>query len=224
MDVEWAADDRDDEQPVVWQPISPASSYLSYRLRDANRTFTGNFSRFLQETGIIASEWTALRKLYGPQWWSPVELGSAIGMSKGGASKLVSRLVAKGLAVKHKQEFDRRFTSVGLTRQGRELVVFLAALEKDTEREYFGPLGNGRRFRLTEYMKRLLSQDGSRRMQQWVAIQLHKINFQPFTPAARAQSASKAEARADELWEYFRQFGHAVAAGKPPPPLPEALR
>jgi DNA-binding MarR family transcriptional regulator len=78
-----------------------------------------------------------------------VELGKAIGMSKGGASKLVSRLVKKGLVDKRKTESDRRFRSVGLTRQGRQFVVRLAPHEKAMDRRFFGPLGNTGRFRLT---------------------------------------------------------------------------
>jgi len=224
MDDEWADDDRADEQRMVWEPIRPTSSNLSYWLRGADRSFTRSFSRLLQKAGIIASEWTALRALYRPQCWSPVELGTAIGMSKGGASKLVSRLVAKGLAIKRKHESDRRFTSVGLTRQGRELVVFLAAIEKDIERQYFGPLGNGGRFRLAQYMQHLLRSNPSRRMDQWAATQLQTIDFQPFTPEARARAADKARMAADEFWEYCRQVTAAAAAGNELPPLPEALR
>jgi DNA-binding MarR family transcriptional regulator len=224
MDSEWTDDDGTGEQPVVWKPIPPASSNLNPRLRDAHRAFAKGFGRFLKETGIIASEWAALRELYRPQCWSPVELGFAIGMSKGGASKLVSRLVVKGLVVKRKQESDLRFRSVGLTRHGRELVVFLASIEKDTDREYFGPLGNGRRFRLGEYMKRLLISGRGRRMHQWVAIHLRNIDFEPFTPAARARSSKKAQIDADELWKYFQQVADAAARGQPHPPMPEALR
>src|ERR1700733_1859073 len=104
---------------VVWEPVEPASSRCYHWIRDAERRFAKNWSRLLKECGIIASEWAALRLLYGPHWWSPVEWGKALGMSKGGASKLVSRLVNKGLVDKRKSDSDKRFRSVGLTQQGR---------------------------------------------------------------------------------------------------------
>jgi hypothetical protein len=142
---------------------------------------------------------------------SPVELGAAIGMSKGGASKLVSRLVAKGLAIKETLEFDRRFRSVGLTKQGRQLVVFLASIEKDADREFFGPLGNGRRFRLTEWMKRLLDNGRIQHMNRWVSMQLRQRQFPQIDPGARAKAAAKAQAEADELWEYCKRSAERAA-------------
>src|SRR5882757_9955079 len=137
MDTEWNEVEARPEPPLVWEPIKPRQSHLYHWVRDADRRFARSFDRLLREIGIIASEWAALRELYRPQRWSPVELGAAIGMSKGGGSKLVSRLVAKGFAVKDSNESDRRFRAVGLTRLGRELIVFLAPIEKDIDREFF---------------------------------------------------------------------------------------
>jgi DNA-binding MarR family transcriptional regulator len=221
MDTEWADDECAIEPHVIWEPIRPARSHLNYWLRHTHQRFAKNFGRLLQETAIIASEWAALRELYRPQRWSPVALGQAIGMSKGGASKLVSRLVAKGLAVKDSNESDRRFRAVGLTERGRKLVVFLASMENDTDRECFAPLGNGRRFRLMQYMNRLLDSDRSRHLPQWVLIQLKKSEFQQFTPRARANPAGGGRTKADELWEYCQRMLLANALGKPEPPKPE---
>ncbi len=155
-----------------------------------------------------------MRELYGPQWWSPVELGKAIGMSKGGASKLVSRLVKKGLVDKRKTESDRRFRSVGLTRQGREFVVRLAPHEKAMDREFFGPLGNTRRFRLTGWMKRLLDSGHLERMNQWVSGQLQDHEFVRVDPDAGAKAAAQAQAKADAMWDYFKRVGEAAAYGQ----------
>jgi DNA-binding MarR family transcriptional regulator len=223
MDTEWADDECATEPRVVWEPIRPPPSHLNYWVRHTHQHFAKNWGRLLQETGIIASEWIALRELYRPQRWSPVALGHAIGMSKGGASKLVSRLVAKGLAVKASNESDRRFRSVGLTGQGRELVVFLAALEKDTDRECFAPLGNGRRFRLMKYMNRLLDSSRSRHLPGWVLTQLKKSEFQQFAPAARAKPAQGGRTKADELWEYCQRVLEANALGKLEPAKPAWL-
>jgi DNA-binding MarR family transcriptional regulator len=207
---------------VILKPIKPAQSHLNYWVRHAHQRFAKNFGRLLRETGIIASEWAALRELYRPQRWSPVALGQAIGMSKGGASKLVSRLVAKGLAVKGSQEFDRRYRAVGLTQHGRDLVIFLASIEKDIDREFFVPLGNGRRFRLMQYMNRLLDCDRSQ-LHQWVQTQLRKSEFQQFTPRAKPKAAEGGRTKADDLWEYCQNMLVANALGKPAPPKPEWL-
>jgi DNA-binding MarR family transcriptional regulator len=189
------------EEPApVWEPIKPARSHLSYWVRSTDRRFSKSMNRFLSEAGIIASEWAVLRQLYRPGRLSPVELGLAIGMSKGGASKLVSRLVAKGFVIKETADFDRRFRSVGLTKQGKELVVFMASIEKDADREFFSPLGNGRRFRLTEWLTRLLDTSRSEQMDRWTAMQLKQRAFSPVDPDPEAQSD------ADALWEYCKRM------------------
>jgi DNA-binding MarR family transcriptional regulator len=223
MDTEWTDDEWAGTPRVILEPIRPARSHLNCWVRHTHQRFAKNFGQLLKAAGIIASEWAALRELYRPQRWSPVALGHAIGMSKGGASKLVSRLVAKGLAVKDSNESDRRFRAVGLTRLGRELIVFLASIEKDTDREFFAPLGNGRRFRLTQYMNRLLDSDRSRHLHQWVQTQLKKSDFQRFIRRAKAKPADGGRSKADELWEYCQRVMVANALGKPAPAKPEWL-
>lgn len=223
MDFEDDQEPMSDPPAVVWEPVQPARARCNYWVKHADRHFAKGFARLLAECGIIASEWAAMRELYGPQWWSPVELGKAIGMSKGGASKLVSRLVKKGLVNKRKAESDRRFRSVGLTRQGRELVTRLAPLDKAMDREFFGPLGSTGRFRLTTWMKRLLDPSRRERMNQWVARQLQEHEFIRVDPDARAKAEAEARAKADALWEHCKLVGEAVACGRPPPPMPKLL-
>jgi DNA-binding MarR family transcriptional regulator len=217
MDFEGDRGEVTEQPAVIWEPVEPARTRCNYWVKNADRRFAKGFARLLAECGIIASEWAALRELYGPQWWSPVELGKALGMSKGGASKLVSRLVKKGLVDKRKSESDARFRSVGLTRQGRELVVRMAPLEKALDREFFRPLGNTRRFRLTEWMKRVLDLGHLARMNQWVSGQLDEHEFIRVDPDARAKADAEAQAKADALWDYFKRVGEAAACGRPPP-------
>lgn len=223
MDTEWT--DSYTTQypwPPAWEPITPAQSHLYTWVRSTDRRFAKSFARLLRESKIIASEWAALRELYRPQCWSPVELGKAIGMSKGGASKLVTRLVAKGLAFKETPEFDRRFRSVGLTRQGRDLVTFMAPIEKAADREFFKPLGNNRRFWMNRWMKRVLRADRRQHMEQWVSTRLQESTFIQADAEAHARAMARAQAEADELWEYCKQVARAAAYGLPydePPPI-----
>jgi DNA-binding MarR family transcriptional regulator len=224
MDFENDRDEMNDRPAIIWAPVEPAHARCNYWVKNADRRFAKGFARLLAECGIIRSEWAALRELYGPQWWSPVELGKAIGMSKGGASKLVSRLVKKGLVDKRKTESDRRFRSVGLTPQGREFVVRLAPLEKAMDREFFGPLGNTGRFRLTGWMKRVLDSGHLERMIQWVSGQLKQHEFIRVDPDARAKAAAAARAKADAMWDFFKRTAEAVAYGREPPPTSELFR
>ena len=217
MDFEWIENDLDAEPPVVWETLKPAQSHLYTWVRKADRRFAQSFGRLLREIRLIDSEWAALRELYKPRSSSPVELSVAIGMSKGGASKLIGRLVKKGLVAKLTADFDRRFRSVYLTRQGRELVAFLAPLERAADREFFGPMGNNRRYRLMEWMKALLNGARSQHMGQWVSTQLTQNTFPKLDADAHAKDLAKAEAEADALSEYCKRVAEAAALGTTPP-------
>lgn len=221
MDTEWT-DNTEPHQPQVplWHPIHPPASHLYNWVRTTDRRFARSFARLLRKSNVIASEWAALRELYRPQCWSPIALAQAIGMSKGGGSKLISRLVAKGLAFKDTPKFDRRFRSVGLTRQGRDLVVFMAALEKAADRKFFEPLGNNRRYWMVQWMKRAQETSRRQRMEQWVSTQLEINTFPQPSLEARAKAIAAAQAEADELWEYCKRVAKAVAEGRTPEPSP----
>jgi DNA-binding MarR family transcriptional regulator len=135
------------------EPINEAESLVSHWLYLADTRFSGRFARKLREWNLIASEWAALREIYQSGRQSPVDLARAIGMSKGGASKLVSRLVKKGLVRKTVGRFDRRFRAVGLTRPGEDLVPHLAILERGADHRFFHKLPIKMRHRFLEALK-----------------------------------------------------------------------
>ena len=171
--MEWEIDtEREFERPrESWWPIGVPQSQVSYWVKLAEARFSKHFAKMLEEWRLIPSEWAVLRELYRPGRRSPVELGQVIGMTKGGASKLVDRLVKKGLVRKEVSEFDRRFRGVELTEYGREWVPFLAELEKSLDREFFGKLRGGGRYRLTECLKRVLTAGQRKHMEKWVSLQ-----------------------------------------------------
>jgi DNA-binding MarR family transcriptional regulator len=139
---------------ATWQPITQAQWLCNYWLKRADRRVSRCFAKELKAWGIIASEWAALRELYGPGRNSSLGLATAIGMTKGGASKLVDRLVRKGLASRTVGELDRRCRPVGLTRRGKNLVWHLAIHEEDTDREFFP--NEKLRYNLTRALKRVV--------------------------------------------------------------------
>jgi DNA-binding MarR family transcriptional regulator len=141
-------------QNKTWKRITQMQSLCSYWLKRADRHVSSSFARHLKACRLAASEWAAIRQLYRPNRMSPVEIGQAIGMTKGGASKLVDRLVKKGWAIKRVGEFDRRFRTVELTEAGRALVPRFARFVDNTDREIFGNLK--RRRRLLRTLKRVV--------------------------------------------------------------------
>jgi len=124
----------------------------------------------LEQWGLIASEWAALRELYRPTPISPLDVGRAIGMSKGGASKLIDRLVKKGLVTKKISQFDRRHRAVQLTQYGRDIVPSLAYSEQLASGRFFRRLRVKGRQRLMEALQRTLGAEEKDYMDQWISI------------------------------------------------------
>jgi DNA-binding MarR family transcriptional regulator len=96
---------------------------------------------------------------------SPLDIARAIGMTKGGASKLVDRLVKKGLARKTVSEFDRRFRPVDLTERAERLVRNLARFADQVECELFDILR--RPYRLLRVLKRVAHTPPKERADIW---------------------------------------------------------
>ena len=154
-----------------WPPIGEPQQHVSYWVRLAEARFSKNLAKMLEEFRLLPSEWAVLRELYRPGRRSPVELGQVIGMTKGGASKLIDRLVEKDYVRKEVSEFDRRFRPIALTEFARERVPFLARMEKSLDREFFGQLKRRGRYRLRKCLKRTLTASHRKHMEEWVLQQ-----------------------------------------------------
>jgi DNA-binding MarR family transcriptional regulator len=141
-------------QNKTWKRITQTQSLCSYWLKSADRHVSSSFARRLKGCRLVVSEWAAIRQLYRPNRMSPLEIAQAIGMTKGGASKLVDRLVKKGWAIKSVGEYDRRFRTVELTEAGRDLALRFTRFVDNTDREIFGNLK--RRRRLLRTLKRVV--------------------------------------------------------------------
>jgi DNA-binding MarR family transcriptional regulator len=154
----------------TWQNIHSPQSHINYWLQLADTRFCAKFGRELKKWGLIASEWAALRELYRPTPLSPLDVGRALGMSKGGASKLIDRLVEKCLVEKRTSTFDRRHRAVSLTPHGRAIVPLLALSEVTAHRQFFRPLRTKARQRLMQALRRTLGAEEKHYMDQWISI------------------------------------------------------
>jgi DNA-binding MarR family transcriptional regulator len=157
-------------QRESWPPICSPQVHINHWLRLVETRFAGHFGAALKGSNVIASEWAALRELYRPGRLSPLDVGRAIGMSKGGASKLINRLVRKGLVKKTVGEFDRRCRCVEITNYGKQIVIRLASSEEASERQSFRLLRINGRHRLRDALKRALGAERKKYMNQWISI------------------------------------------------------
>ena len=106
----------------------PLHAHLGFWLRLVSNQVSGRFRQLLEEQGSSVSEWVALSALSRQSGTTHADLIRALGMTKGAASKIVSRLEAQGLARRQQASDGSRTQVLSLTPRGRALVPRLAAL------------------------------------------------------------------------------------------------
>jgi len=136
---------------------SPLDAHLGFWLRFVSNHVSARFSQLVEGEGSSVTEWVALRTLFDNTQTTHAELIQALGMTKGAASKVVTRLEEKGLARRELAEGSAREQVLRLTPQGRALVPRLAALADQNEEHFFGHLSAGERRALMAAFQALVS-------------------------------------------------------------------
>jgi DNA-binding MarR family transcriptional regulator len=152
-----------------WTQINSPQTQINYWMDLAVTRFAVKVKPRMRACNLIASEWATLRALYRPNRLSPMDIANAIGMSKGGASKLVDRLVKKGLVRKEIGEYDGRTRTVELTREGKKLVPRMALFDDAADRRFYRLLRPTGRRGLLRALKRALGVEHKAYMDQWIS-------------------------------------------------------
>ena len=137
-------------------PPSPLEAHLGFWLRFVSNHVSTRFQQQLEAKGVTVTEWVALRTLWAGHETSHAELIQALGMTKGAASKVVSRLEEKGFAQRQFARGNARGQTLVLTPSGRALVPLLAALADANDEHFFGHLGARERQVLMRAMQALV--------------------------------------------------------------------
>jgi DNA-binding MarR family transcriptional regulator len=119
---------------------SPLEAHLGFWLRFVSNHVSLRFRQQLEARGVSVTEWVALRTLLAQGEGSHSSLIEALGMTKGAASKVISRLEEKGLAQRQWAEGSAREQVLVLTPKGRTLVPKLAKLADANDEYFFGHL------------------------------------------------------------------------------------
>ncbi len=141
-------------------PVSDLKTHVGFWLRFVSNHVSQSFARKLQASGVTVAEWVVMREMFDDQEVSPGVLAERIGMTRGGVSKLVDRLVGKKLITRTDRSDDRRFQSIALTAAGRRMVPKLATLADRNDEEFFAPLSIRERDALLASMKKLVQAHG----------------------------------------------------------------
>ncbi len=140
--------------------VGAFTSHTGFWLRFVSNHVSHSFARKLAGSGATVAEWVILREIYEVGETSSGRIAISTGLTRGAVSKLVDRLVRKGLASRAEADRDRRFQDVGLTATGRALVPRLAALADRNDEECFARLSAREREALTATLKKLVAIHG----------------------------------------------------------------
>lgn len=136
-------------------PVSALDAHLGFWLRFVSNHVSARFAALVDAEGASVTEWVALRTLFEKTQTTHAELIEALGMTKGAASKVVTRLEEKGLARRELAEGSAREQVLLLTPQGRALVPRLAALADQNEEHFFAHLSARERQALLKALRAL---------------------------------------------------------------------
>lgn len=135
---------------------SKLTEHIGYWMRLVSNNVSHSFARKLEASGITVAEWVILREMYsGDDTTSPSAVAELTGLTRGAVSKLITRLLEKGMVSRKESSNDRRYQDIELTSKGALLVPKLAALADQNDAEFFSCLNKIERSQLKALLQKL---------------------------------------------------------------------
>lgn len=122
--------------------VSNLAEHMGYLLRMVSNAVSQEFARKLAGEGITVAEWAMLRSLYANDRVTPTALADRMSLSKGAISKLVARLLEKGLIEREGDPDDKRAYTLSLSATGAERVPALARIADENDADFFEVLSH----------------------------------------------------------------------------------
>lgn len=136
--------------------VSDLKSHLGYRLRVVSNAVSHAFARKLADSGVTVAEWVILREMYaGGEKTSPGVVAGFTGLTRGAVSKLIERLLRKGLVTRSESSGDRRYQDLKLTANALKLVPKLASIADGNDEGFFSVLTQSERNNLMATLVKL---------------------------------------------------------------------
>jgi DNA-binding MarR family transcriptional regulator len=135
---------------------SQLTAHIGYWMRLVSNNVSHSFAKKLEASGATVAEWVILREMYGRgDTTSPSTVAELTGLTRGAVSKLISRLLEKGLVSRKESVGDRRYQDVELTQRAKTLVPKLAELADQNDEEFFSGLNKAERIQLKGLLQKL---------------------------------------------------------------------
>jgi DNA-binding MarR family transcriptional regulator len=136
--------------------VSTLQSHIGFWMRLVSNSVSQAFAAKLEETGVTVAEWVVMREMYGEAGiTTPSQVAELTHLTRGAVSKLLERLLQKGLITRTESKEDRRYQDIQLTTAGRRLVPQLAALADQNDKEFFSSISASERAQLMKLLKKL---------------------------------------------------------------------
>lgn len=134
--------------------------HAGFWLRFVSNHVSGAFQKRLEAHGVTVAEWVALRSIRHLGSCSLAELAERMGSDPSTVSRLVERVLNKGLAARTHASDDRRRVRIELTKKGGALVPRLAREADANDERFFGHLSRKERDTLSALMQGLVLKHG----------------------------------------------------------------
>lgn len=135
---------------------SNLKSHLGYHLRLVSNAVSHSFARKLASSEVTVAEWVILREMYSnDDKTSPSIIAELTGLTRGAVSKLIDRLLHKGLVTRTESSGDRRYQEIKLTAKAIRVVPTLARIADKNDEFFFSMLSQSERKNLMNVLVKL---------------------------------------------------------------------
>jgi DNA-binding MarR family transcriptional regulator len=136
---------------------SNLEEHTGFWLRKLSNHVSASFEHRLRPHDVSVANWVVLRTLYPHEALPLKDIVSRVGVDQGALSRMIERLVARGLVAQRESPASRREVSISLTNEGRRLVPKLASEADENDRAFFGRLTARERAAFDGSVKTLLA-------------------------------------------------------------------
>jgi MarR family transcriptional regulator for hemolysin len=141
---------------MVKLEASELKSHIGYYMRSVSNAVSHTFARKLAAGEVTVAEWVILREMYSnDEKTSPSTVAELTGLTRGAVSKLIDRLVNKGLVTRSESVGDRRYQEIRLTANAIKLVPKLSRIADENEEVFFSMLTASERKTLMKTLMKL---------------------------------------------------------------------
>ncbi|WP_354644370.1 MarR family winged helix-turn-helix transcriptional regulator [Kitasatospora camelliae] len=131
--------------------------HLGYWLRRLSDEVHGRFEAEIGRYDVTVSQWGVMAAVFHGHG-TTTAVARHMDIDPGAVSRLVDRLIAKGLLRREPDPASRRSVLLVLTTEGEGLVPVLAEVADRNDAHFFGSLDAGQRARLEGWIRRLVGE------------------------------------------------------------------